>query len=183
MSIIQDALRKAQARYRKEYEPDKTGAAQEAVSVKVEPREAGAVKSENTNNIPFRVIVMASAALLILALSGGIYFSRAGHPVKKDDIPSGITSDDTRLHANASIPDIAPIPESPFPDKAPALSGKDTARFLLNGIMYLEEGPQAIINGAVVKEGDVVNGAAVMKINRNNVLMKFKDAEIVLRLT
>lgn len=183
MSIIQDALRKAQPRYKTEREPDRDRAAQEAISVKAAPHGAKTVKPENTNKAHQRTIFLVSAALFILAVSGGIYFNRIGHVVKSDKMAGGAASDDTQPRANVSIPDAAPVTESPAAGKAPDLSKQGAPRFLLNGIMYLDEGPQAIINGAVVKEGDVVNGAAVVKINRNNVLMKFKDEEIVLRLT
>ena len=48
-----------------------------------------------------------------------------------------------------------------------------TQNFVLNGIMYLGERPRAIINGSVVVEGDVINGATVTSISENSVSLKY----------
>ena len=45
----------------------------------------------------------------------------------------------------------------------------------MNGIMYIEENPKAIINGIVVREGDVIGGAIVASITENNVLLKYNN--------
>ena len=48
--------------------------------------------------------------------------------------------------------------------------------------MYLEEGPQAIINDALVREGDIVNSATVTKINKDSVVLTLSDVEMTLIL-
>ena len=55
-------------------------------------------------------------------------------------------------------------------------------QFILNGIMYLNDGPQAIINNSTVSEGEMTGGAKVMRINKNNVVLNFNDLEITLSL-
>ena len=52
----------------------------------------------------------------------------------------------------------------------------------LNGIMYLETGPRAIINNKIVQEGDMVGGATVVLINKNSAILKYNDVEITLSL-
>lgn len=52
----------------------------------------------------------------------------------------------------------------------------------LNGIMYLEDSPRAIINDVLVEEGDMVQGALVRKIYEKSVTLESKDAEITLKL-
>lgn len=52
----------------------------------------------------------------------------------------------------------------------------------LNGIMYVEEEPRAIINNSIVGVGDLVTGAKVTKINPKNVVLEYNDVEITLNL-
>jgi hypothetical protein len=52
--------------------------------------------------------------------------------------------------------------------------------YILSGVMQLVDGPRAIINNVMVGVGDVVNGAKVMKIDKNGVILKKKDSEIAL---
>jgi hypothetical protein len=52
----------------------------------------------------------------------------------------------------------------------------------LNGIMYLEEGPRAIINNFIVEIGDFVSGAKVTRINRQSVILEYENVEITLSL-
>ena len=42
----------------------------------------------------------------------------------------------------------------------------------ISGILYSDDEPSAVIDGRVVKEGDVVWGAEVLKIERDRVLFK-----------
>ena len=53
---------------------------------------------------------------------------------------------------------------------------------ILNGIMYLEERPQAIINDSVVGVGDMVSGAKVLSIDKASVFLSFNDMAITLTL-
>ena len=53
---------------------------------------------------------------------------------------------------------------------------------VLNGIMYLEDGPRAIINNSIVGEGDTISGAVVHKINRRDVILRSDDTEIKIDL-
>ncbi|MCM8761506.1 MAG: hypothetical protein NC938_01080 [Candidatus Omnitrophica bacterium] len=55
-------------------------------------------------------------------------------------------------------------------------------RLELNGIMYLEEGPRALVNNSIVQVGDVISGAKVTKINKNSVVLIYSDIEITLNL-
>jgi type II secretory pathway component PulC len=63
--------------------------------------------------------------------------------------------------------------------KAP---GAQYPELVLNGIMYLEIGPCAIINDAIVEEGDIVKGARVTKINKKSVVLEYNNVEITLSL-
>lgn len=52
----------------------------------------------------------------------------------------------------------------------------------LQGIIYDKAYPRAIINDTVVKVGDTVEGAKVMKIDEKSVSMSLRDKEITLKL-
>ena len=54
--------------------------------------------------------------------------------------------------------------------------------FILSGIMHLEDGPRAIINNMRVSKGDDIDGAKVVSITDEAVVLKKQDSEIKLRL-
>lgn len=62
------------------------------------------------------------------------------------------------------------------------MTGIINPSLILNGIMYLEEGPRAIINNSIVSEGDIVSGARVKNISKKSVTLESRDAEIKLIL-
>ena len=55
--------------------------------------------------------------------------------------------------------------------------------FILSGIMYLEDKPQAIINGHVLEEGDKISGATVLVIEKDCVLLDLNDTNIKVELS
>jgi hypothetical protein len=50
----------------------------------------------------------------------------------------------------------------------------------LNGVFFSQDSGFALINNQIVKEGDTVLGATVVRITRDLVELKFKDSEIKL---
>jgi type II secretory pathway component PulC len=52
--------------------------------------------------------------------------------------------------------------------------------FVLNGIMFLVDGPRAIINDIMVGEGETVGGAKVAKIKKDKVVLEYKESEVYL---
>jgi hypothetical protein len=77
-----------------------------------------------------------------------------------------------------ALPEVAPPPEAlnltaqaetpPKEEPAPEL--------VLNGVFFSADQGYALINNQVVKEGDTVAGATVLRIGRDNVELKFKDS-------
>lgn len=55
-------------------------------------------------------------------------------------------------------------------------------QFTLSGIMHLEDGPRAIINNTRVAKGEDVDGAEVISITDDTVVLKKQGSEIKLRL-
>jgi hypothetical protein len=66
--------------------------------------------------------------------------------------------------------------------KQPEEKKPASPEFVLNGIMYLEGSPRAIVNDVMVEPGDTVNGAKVVKIDRQDVVLLYNGSEIVLKL-
>ena len=54
--------------------------------------------------------------------------------------------------------------------------------FRLNGILYDKEKPLAIINGHIVEENALINGAKLLEIQPNYVRLSFKEKELTLKL-
>lgn len=191
MSIIQEALKKVEpvdsvrtvkdARAEKASSPDVIPAkAEQPVPVK---RRAAIANSPS--KIPVFIV-----GVIALALTGtGIFYilkrpapsvpAPAVKPLEEpashqDTIYKTIEQSVTGDPGAAVAKDIASSPPSIVRAEPPDL--------VLNGIMYLETGPRAIINNAIVSEGDMINGATVSSINRKNVILKFNNLEITLNL-
>lgn len=84
-----------------------------------------------------------------------------------------------------------PLKETPpKPSEAPSLGAtpaisfeikkKPQESFVLNGVFFSQDEGYALINNRIVKEGDVVGGATVMRINLNEVELKTLDSTIKL---
>ncbi len=76
-----------------------------------------------------------------------------------------------------------PLEASPLAAN-PAISAeikkKPQESLVLNGVFFSQDKGYALINNRIVKEGDVVNGATVTRINLNDVELKTADSTIKL---
>ena len=98
----------------------------------------------------------------------------AGHPDENIDGVDGFT-----LRANTqNISEQASSLRSK-PADAAAVSSKTP---VLSGIMYSPTNPQAIVNGKMVKEGDMINGFLIKKIDPNSVSVVSEGKETELKL-
>ncbi|MFH1854684.1 MAG: hypothetical protein ABH815_05170, partial [Candidatus Omnitrophota bacterium] len=69
-------------------------------------------------------------------------------------------------------------PETPFTGGEAGITG-----FMLNGIVWDKEAPYAIINSEVVKTGDKLNGASIIEITENKVILEQDGKRRTLELT
>jgi hypothetical protein len=53
-------------------------------------------------------------------------------------------------------------------------SRSDFEGLLVKAIVFSEDKPSAVINGKIVRQGDIVSGATIIKINRNNIEFEFE---------
>ena len=116
-------------------------------------------------------LIVAIAALALSSRNAG---SKAG--LKEDE--SAVSHQDVTYKRIA--PDKAAAPGANVPAKAP--DATSAPKLILNGIMYIDENPRAIINNAIVREGGTVSGAKVIKINERSVILKNGFVEITLTL-
>jgi len=61
------------------------------------------------------------------------------------------------------------------------LEKKESSDFLLQGIMYSEDGSKAVINNEIYSEGEVVDGHIIKKIGEYKVLLEKEGKEFILK--
>lgn len=181
MSIIQEALKKAQMTYAKE-------------AIKMEPPKN--VDTDIVVNRPRRLTtsfakLIPGVALLVLVAGFGLnsFLSKSSVESRRDgsyhdvSYKTIVRDDSLRKMPDPGIgiraEDIAPSVKSVISSGTAFVHAPDLE---LNGIMYLQERPRAIINGNIVGIGESVNGARIDAINSNNVLLNYDNLEITLKL-
>lgn len=189
MSIIQEALKKAQTTYARKTVPvaDKT--------IPKDPVDAGlAAPQPETKSrsavMPFTKLMPAVA--LILIVIGFCLISFVSNKFAQ--------SPRSDAHQDVSYkPTVKDIPAAEMPIRNFGINAQDLAtpiksnfsagpafigapELTLNGIMYLQERPRAIINGSMIGEGDFLEGYTVTKIDETSVQLRSNKAEITLRL-
>jgi hypothetical protein len=186
VSIVQEALKKAQYNYtlKKTMPPPREGSAQDpAVLV---PPEAIFMP------VMIRRIAIIIYVIVLLALVTG--FGIRALFFKISAMEKGKASTDMAAAKNKPVADkVVPVSAIAISQTKEALTTSIPAEpinqppaFVLNGIMYKRENPKAIVNGVVVREGDVIGCATVTYISENNVLLKYNNnsnqVEVALRL-
>ncbi|MBN2453090.1 MAG: general secretion pathway protein GspB [Candidatus Omnitrophica bacterium] len=200
MSIIQEALKKAQTDLKKRpvFQPIAyPNKIEQKKSVEEKPAEkpvpvyavkAAAVEAAAKKPFPAKVIAITLFAALLLA--AGLVSTRYFMQVRKDGV---LTSPELMREAAVESPvesglyqSVDAYKELPLPPadsvvvKPESFASRPTLG--LNGIMYKEENPKAIVNNVIVEEGDTVMGAKVVKINPKSVLLEYNGTEITLIL-
>lgn len=171
MSIIQEALKKAQGDYFEKKTPQAgesvkyTGSsASEETVFKPRVKIQAIRRTRRTTSMRLPVL---TGILVTLILIYGIRFSlqySGRHEIKT---PHKVVSTPASTGPAGTAPAKEPV-STPAP------------LFALNGIMYVEGRAQAIINGYVLEEGDKINGATILTIERDYVLLNFNDADMKL---
>lgn len=173
MSIIQEALKKAERHIKNPKQSAPSGQAPLPSSPDQSFVEAPrpAVGSDPKAVAILIVILIATAVFAASQL-----FPKKNIPVKASIAAVSAKSEELPALPSVIFQQVLPQPQQQE-EKKPAVS-----EFVLNGIMYLEGNPRAIINDVMVGAGDMVGGARVEKIEKKSVLLQYNDAEIVLDL-
>jgi hypothetical protein len=170
VSIIQEALKKVgTGQSRETQSPPPPNAAPPETAVKKPVSAAATQKSEPG----LKVIYYTIAALLVVILIG--IAARISH----SPAPVSTRHAVTPKKIEPIMPTIEKREESPAPKKR---KRENIGGFVLNGIMYLVDGPRAIINDIIVGEGESVGGAKVQKIKKDQVVLEYDDSEVELSI-
>jgi len=183
MSIIQEALKKAQTTYVKEtvkaVSPQKSDIGVESAAQKSHGAAAPYVKL-----MPGVILLVILAGLGLNSFSskntagtakGGPYHDVSYKLAIENAAMTG--SSDAGFGIQTQV--LASPIKSAISSGAAFVNAPDLE---LNGIMYLEERPRAIINGNMVEVGESVNGARINAITNSSVLLNYNDLDITLKL-
>lgn len=155
MSIINDALKKAQQKNKgfDSPSPKTQGLGEDAIQYPGSVKNKPAVVSRPKKAKKFIFFIV------IVSIGIATFFIKKPAPVTPEKVTPNIL-----------------VEENLKPVSTPALFPV----LNLNGIVYDEERPYAIINNRVLLKGDTIEGATLIEINRDNVKFMFNDKEIVL---
>ena len=153
MSIINEALKKAQETNRQQQAnaAGRVSEPSEDILLKTKISQLPAAPRRNLK-LPARVKWFAPVLIAVVIIAiGQVFFKNFFRTT-----PS-------------SSPSAAPAPISQNAQDLPALK--------LNGIVYDNERPYAIVNNKVLSKGDMIDGAKLIEINRESVKFVFNDEE------
>lgn len=172
MSIIQEALKKAQGEYFEKKTPkvnEERVNEEEVVNSKVGIQAPQRIKRPTTMRLPALVSIL-TILLVIYGFKLSLQYSRPHE--KEIGAPSPASAPASKT-AHSFIPSkIGPTSFIPM----------HLSNFVLSGVMYVENKPQAIINGHVLEEGDKISGATVLVIEKDFVLLDVNDANVRLEM-
>lgn len=185
MSIIQEALKKVQSDYaQKKISPPKVKIKQEAVPSDTGKRNLFKALRMKKKLTPMRLTIMSSIMVVFISsmvivgfgLKLFLLFRETAEKKRNKEVPLAVVTPQ-----NLSQTKAAPaIPKRNKPSYDTAESRPPN--FVLNGVMYLDGKPQAIINGYMLEEGDMLNGATVMLIDKDYVLLNLNDSKIKVKM-
>lgn len=172
MSIIQEALKRAQYNYAaKKSQPQAYGESVTGPTVTVS---SDAVDSRAiTKKIAIVVYILVLLAL-VMGFAIRVLFLKIADIDKEKRLRNLSAQSQLKapdIHDGSS--DAIRTVSHPYP------TGRlgQVPDLVLNGIMYFPDKPKAIINGTVVRVGDVVGGATITSITENNVLVKYNNSD------
>jgi hypothetical protein len=172
MSIIQEALEKAQSDGKPEASLPKSVQATKKPE-KIAPSTGIFPRRKATSRMPDKKAFITAVSFIVLALALLLvvrFLSGTGDRTNRTSAKNS-----QEVSYRPLVRDTVKEPSEPV--------NKETAPDLvLNGIMYIEGRPRAIVNNFIVEQGDSVLGATVTGIKRESVVLEYEDMEITLNL-
>jgi hypothetical protein len=184
MSIIQEALEKA----RSSTKPIDPGAGITPAPKKIEnPRAAARPVMKKAVKLPTstRRALMAATLLAVMAFaifSAGRFLSNISNRPDRTSAAKAQEVSYRPLVKNKASLSNADTETDRTNALVAGFKKTQNPELVLNGIMYIEEEPRAIINNFIVKTGDSVGGAVITNINSQSVILEYEDVEITLSL-
>lgn len=170
MSIIQEALKKAEKNIKN---PKQVSAATATlISSSSSPDRPSVKPSRPAAGADPKAV----AVLLIVLVVTALFAARQFYPKKNISAKVSAAAVISKSDDQPALPGVL------FEQPKPYVAADAPPEFILNGIMYLEGSPRAIVNDSMVEAGDMVGGARVVKIEKRNVLLEYDGAELRLDL-
>jgi hypothetical protein len=203
MSIIQEALKKAEEKTAERPQERKVERPVEPsvdAVVARKPPAAGAVRRSPDPRFAAALVLalvlalafLPKAAMLRKAQQSGkasveASSGRTSEPadIGTDSRPGASTQADrtvTSAQQSAEPSTDGSVESAIAPQQSAPTMRLEHRDYVLNGIMYLEGAPRAIINNAMVEEGDTVDGAKVVKIEKRTVVLQQNGYDINLNI-
>lgn len=193
MSIIQEALKKVQKDVERALPAQEQTGKEAACFERAELSAHGSPRTEKSPSV-YAPYLLAVLFLLGAAAIYGLRYHAKGAP---DGPPAEFADIAATPETAASAP--AAVRVRPEPATKPgflpaelikgvasipfgAVKRSGAEALVLNGIMYLDDGPRAIINNSIVTEGESVEGAVVKRINRKSVILSSGGSEFTIDL-
>ncbi len=183
MSIIQEALKKAQGAIgigASKAAPCQTKAVEAGQAPHKAPAPAKAKPLPKSIILVSTALLIAAIALVSLSL-GPLVATRPGRDAGAQAPTPPAQEVRYRALPKAELDQSAGVEAQATARQAAELAST-APKLVLNGIMYLEEGPRAIVNNAMVEVGEYASGAKVVRIDRKSVVLVYNDVEITLNL-
>lgn len=170
MSIIYDALKKVEGK-----------------SVNQVPKETTPLKPKTNYSIYIISIVVAIAGFLIANKGFEMFVKetkgKAAKSTKKDEQMPQPQFNFIAPEPAKTAPATTNITPATKIDKAKDTKKIEIPRYMLNGTFISGKEVYALINNQIVKEGDDIEGAVVIKIERDRAKLKFNDIDIDLSVS
>ncbi|MFH0731879.1 MAG: hypothetical protein V2A72_03030 [Candidatus Omnitrophota bacterium] len=210
MSIINDALNKA-GNYKKDDQTTDSQQKEQNNDLenKVIPAKPQKMPLQKPDQQPEHKLkknyfVFAVIAVILLSLSAGSYYLLTNYNTQASDfISKAIVKIKTLIppkiqeQVKAKVKSISqkkastqakPAKEPPadrassLPTVQPVLFKTTKSELILSGISYSENGSIAVINDVLCKEGEIIEGAKIVKIGINEVRVERDSEEIILKV-
>lgn len=178
MSIVNEALKKVNLNKLDKKTVEKKPA--------IPPVAAESTPQINITNVthsktPYIIIaVVGSVAILTAFLMFGFFINnnQSNSPVLASNPQAPLAAGS----AKASLGGLEPPQKEPGAIDKIINNLKNRTQFQLNGIVYSDVDPTAIINDTIVREGDQINGATIESIQENFVKLSQEGKEITLEV-
>ena len=169
MSIINEALKKV--------EQKRDESAENSFAIKI-----GSVRPKQWT---VRSIVIGACMLvLVFVLLLIILPTHKKSSLKYSQLVASVAPPASEAATQVSLPQEAPSGRR----ESQSFFGKifdpngNQSNFRLSGIMLSEEGPLAIINNEILKQGDSIGGATINSIGQNEVKLSYQGEELILKV-
>ncbi len=183
MSIIQDALKKAQGDFSKKKAPQEKLNIAQVQPVNSEPVESDKrplLHSDASRSPSMRLPALVSVLAILLLIYG--FNSSLHQTVSRNNIPRVTkNSEEPAVNINPGTNAASIFGQANKLDAINFMVPRKSL-FVLSGIMFTQDRPQAIINGHLLEEGDKIGGATILAIEEDCVLLDLNDENMRIEL-